>query len=165
MQVVRAGLAIVASGALGCSSLLDLGVGYQRSVNVRRSAVGIDASLGAGGREGGYGYQARAKLGSEIQQVGVGIHGYALEGGRFLGLQRGFQTAVFARGGVDLLQVGVAEGHGNVGLLCPFVDVGWLITNPGITLSASAQYDLRLSSARNDLWIGAFVGFGFAPAL
>ncbi len=152
-------------GSLGCSSLTDLNVGYQRSLNAGRNAVGVNASSGAGSSDGGLGFQVRTKFGSEVKQVGAGLHGYLATGGKFLGLSQGFENAAYVRLGADVLQVGVAEGHGSVSLMSPFLDVGWIIPNPGVSLSLSTQYDLRLSSAKNDFWIGAFLGFGFASRL
>lgn len=147
----------------GCSALTDINAGYLRSVTAERGALGIHASSGAGDRDSGLGMQARAKIGGSIGQLGVGGHLYALSGGRYSWPFQ-FESAAYVRAGMDLLQVGVAEGHGSAGVLCPFVDVGWLVSNPGIVLSVSSQYDWRLSSAKNDLWIGAFIGFGFAPS-
>lgn len=51
------------------------------------------------------------------------------------------------------------------GMFSPFLDAGFLFRNPGITLSASSQYDVRFTSQKNDLWFGVSLGFGFAPNL
>jgi hypothetical protein len=136
----------------GCSGLLEMNAGYQRSLSRDdgKHGVGLNVSSGLGAREGGFGAHARAKFGETINQVGVGAHGYVTSGGEFRDLPFQFDSAVYARFGADLLQVGAAEGHGSVGLMCPFFDLGVIIPNPGLSLSASAQYDWRLSSARND---------------
>lgn len=151
----------------GCSGLFEMNGGYQRSFSrdEGKHGVGINVNGGFGAREGGMGVHARAKFGSAVNQLGLGAHGYVLSGGEFEKLPFQWAPAGFVRFGADVVQLGAAEGHGNVGLFCPFFDVGMLISNPGISLSASAQYDVRLSSARNDLWVGAFLGFGFAPKL
>lgn len=157
-------LAVVST--LGCSTLTDLNVGYQRSLTASRNAVGVNVSSGAGtSSDSGVGFQIRTKFGPEMGQVGGGMHGYVSTGGKFLGLSQGFDNAAYVRVGADALQVGTAEGHGSVSILCPYFDVGWIIPNPGLTLSISSQYDWRLSSAKNDLWIGAFLGFGFASRM
>lgn len=160
-------LAVIAATS-GCSGLVTLEGGYARSVvGSERGAVRVEAHAGmgseavVGGGGSGVGYQVRTKFGRDLVQVGVGPHAYLLGGGRFLGLEHGWQSAVFLRGGVDLLQFGALDGHGNVGIFSPYVDLGWLIVNPGVSLSVGAHYDVRLSSARNDLWLGAALGFGF----
>ncbi len=153
----------------GCSGLAVLEGGYARSVSTSRNAVQVNAHAGfgseltAGGNGSGAGFQLRTKFGTDLAQVGVGPHFYLLTAGQFLGLSKGWASAGFLRAGVDLLQLGAIDGHGNVGIFSPYADLGWLVMNPGISLSVGAHYDVRLSSAKNDLWLGAAIGFGFAP--
>lgn len=165
-QAVVLGCALTVAG---CSGLAVLDAGYARSVSTSRNAVQVDAHAGfgseltAGGNDSGAGFQLRTKFGSDLAQVGVGPHFYLLGAGRFLGLSKGWSSAGFLRAGVDLLQLGAIDGHGNVGIFSPYADLGWLVMNPGVSLSVGAHYDVRLSSAKNDLWLGAAIGFGFAP--
>jgi len=137
-----------------CSTLVELNGGYAHSTTRGRGAVDFYGGVGNGG------FQARTKFSSQVSQVGAGVHGYGLWGGDILSNR--LKEAAFVRGGVDVLQVGVVEDHGSVGVFCPFLSTGVLVPNPGFTLGANVGYDWRLSSAKNDVWVGATLGLGAA---
>lgn len=162
------GAAIVAAlalGSTGCSALADVNGGYVRSFTRPRGGdgAGFNYDVGAGDYDGGVGYHLRTKFTREVAQGGLGLHVYALNGGNLRDLLGAtFDDAVFVRGGADLIQVGRIEGHGNFSTACPFAEIGFVAPNPGLELTAGMAYDWRLSSARNDVWAGVFVGTAFA---
>ncbi len=157
----------VALGSTGCSGLLDLNGGYLHSFSRKRGGdgAGLNYDIGVGGPDAGGGMQIRTKFTGAVAEGGVGVHGYAISGGNLKTiLPPSFDDALFVRAGADVLQVGRVEGHANVGTMCPFLDVGMIVPSPGVELSAGLAYDWRLSSAKNDLWAGVFLGFGFGAS-
>jgi len=99
----------------------------------------------------GPGADLRAKITRDAKQVGFGPHLYLLDSS---------YVTPYARTGVTLVEVGSVDGETSFGAFGPRAELGMFFGT--FVLSSFAEWDVRMTSQKNEGFVGVMAGIGTA---